>query len=125
MNFDRKSRASSAADVVSVVQSGTNLFVHGACATPAPLLDALCARRDLADVNLYHLHTAGPAPFATRGREQEFCSVSLFTGAPLREAIAENRADFVPIFLSDIPGLFLSGKVKLDVAFLQVSPPDR
>jgi acyl-CoA hydrolase len=124
MNTNWKSRASSAADVVSAVRSGTNLFIHGACATPAPLLDALCGRHDLAEVKLYHLHTAGPAPFAAGGREKEFRSVSLFTGAPLRAAIAEGRADFVPIFLSDIPGLFLSGAVKLDVAVLQVSPPD-
>src|SRR5581483_9976593 len=124
MPSDWKSRAVSATDVMSFVRSGTNVFVHGACATPAPLLDALCARRDLEGVKLYHLHTAGPAPFAARGREREFRSVSLFTGAPLRQAIAENRADFVPIFLSDIPGLFLSGNVPLDVAILQVSPPD-
>jgi acyl-CoA hydrolase len=119
-----KSHAVSAADVVSVVRSGTNLFLHGACATPAPLIEALCARCDLGDVRLYHLHTAGPAPFAAAGRENEFRSVSLFTGSPVRAAIAEDRADFVPIFLSDIPGLFLSGRVKLDVAFLQLSPPD-
>ena len=119
-----KSRAVSAADVVSVVQSGARVFIHGACATPAPLIEALCARRDLADVRLYHLHTAGAAPFAAPGRENEFRSISLFTGAPLRQAVAEDRADFVPIFLSDIPGLFLSGRVKLDVAFLQLSPPD-
>ena len=124
MAIDWKTRATSPADAVSAVRSGTNIFVHGACATPAPLLEALCGRHDLADIKLYHLHTAGPAPWAARGRENEFRSVSLFTGAPLREAIAENRADFVPIFLSDIPGLFLSGAVKLDVAFLQVSPPD-
>jgi 4-hydroxybutyrate CoA-transferase len=124
MTTNWKSRAVSAADVVSVVQSGANIFLHGACATPAPLIEALCARTDLAGVRLYHLHTAGPAPFAMRGREKEFRSVSLFTGAPLRQAIAEDRADFVPIFLSDIPGLFLSGAVPLDVAFLQLSPPD-
>src|SRR3954462_11477679 len=124
MSIDWKSRAVNATDVVSFVRSGTNVFLHGACATPAPLVDALCARRDLSDVRLYHLHTAGPAPFAERGREKEFRSVSLFTGAPLRTAIAEDRADFVPIFLSDIPGLFLNGAVKLDVAILQVSPPD-
>src|SRR3954465_8028918 len=124
MLFPWKSRAVSAADAVSTVASGHRLFVHGACATPAPLLDALCARTDLADVKLYHLHTAGPAPFAACGREKEFRSVSLFTGAPLRQAIAEDRADFIPIFLSDIPGLFLNGAVKLDVAILQVSPPD-
>ncbi len=125
MNTVWKSRAVSAADVVSVIRSGTDLFLHGACATPAPLIDALCARRDLENVRLYHLHTAGPAPFAAPGREREFRSVSLFTGAPVRQAIAEARADFVPIFLSDIPGLFLSGAVKVDVAILQVSPPDR
>ena len=54
----------------------------------------------------------------------DFRSVSLFTGAPLRQAIAEDRADYISIFLSDIPGLFLSGAVKLDGAFLQLSPPD-
>lgn len=124
MPFSWKSRAVSAANAVSVVGSGNRVFVHGACATPAPLLDALCARSDLADVSLYHLHTAGPAPFAAAGRDREFRSVSLFTGAPLRQAIAEDRADFVPIFLSDIPGLFLNGNVKLDVALLQLSPPD-
>jgi 4-hydroxybutyrate CoA-transferase len=124
MPFSWKSRAVSAADAVAALGSGQRIFVHGACATPAPLLDALCARRDLGDVRLYHLHTAGPAPFALPGRENEFRSVSLFTGAPLRQAIADARADYVPIFLSDIPGLFLSGTVPLDVAFLQLSPPD-
>lgn len=125
MNTGWKSRSVSAADVVAVVQPGAAVFLHGACATPAPLIAALCARTDLADVRLYHLHTSGPAPFAAPGREREFRSISLFTGAPLRQAIGENRADFIPIFLSDIPGLFLSGAVKLDVAILQVSPPDR
>jgi acyl-CoA hydrolase len=124
MPTDWKSRAVSAADVVSAVRPGTTVFVHGACATPTPLLEALCARRDLEDVKLYHLHTSGPAPWADAGREKEFRSISLFTGAPLRKAIAEDRADFVPIFLSDIPGLFTSGNVPLDVAILQLSPPD-
>lgn len=109
---------------MSVVKSGTNIYVHGAAATPTPLLTALSARHDLENVKLYHFHTTGPAPWAERGREKEFRSVSLFTGAPLRSAVAENRADFVPIFLSDVPGLFLSGAVKLDVALLQLSPPD-
>lgn len=124
MILDWKSRAVSATDAVAAVRSGTNLFIHGACATPAPLIAALCARRDLERVRLYHLHTAGDAPFAEPGREGEFRSVSLFTGAPLRRPIAEGRADFIPIFLSDIPGLFSSGAVPLDVALLQVSPPD-
>jgi acyl-CoA hydrolase len=121
---DWRARAVSTADAVQLIGSRTNVFLHGSCATPTPLLEAMCARRDLEAVRLYHLHTAGPAPFAAAGREREFRSVSLFTGAPLRAAIAEDRADFVPIFLSDIPGLFLSGRVKLDAAVLQLSPPD-
>ena len=96
----------------------------GAAATPTPLLETLAARRDLEDVRLYHLHTMGLAPFATPEHVGRFRSVSLFTGAPLRAAIAEGRADFMPIFLSDIPGLFASGRVPLDVALFQLSPPD-
>lgn len=124
MPTDWKAHAATPAEVVGAIAGGSRIFVHGACATPAPLIEALCARRDLSDVSLYHLHTAGPAPFADPGREGEFRSVSLFTGAPLRRAVAEGRADFIPIFLSDIPRLFCSGAVKLDVAVLQVSPPD-
>lgn len=101
------------------------LFVHGAAATPTTLLEALARRTDLESVTVYHLHTAGPAPFATPEQAGHFRSVSLFTGAPLRAPIDEGRADFVPIFLSDIPGLFLSGQVKLDAALLTLSVPDR
>ncbi|NBW88041.1 MAG: hypothetical protein EBR23_14740, partial [Planctomycetia bacterium] len=116
-----RSRAVSPADVVSVVKSGATLFLHGACATPSPLVEALCGRRDLEDVRLYHLHTAGPAPFAEPGREREFRSVSLFTGAPLRRAVNEGRADFVPIFLSDIPALFSSLLEKPDLSDSRIS----
>lgn len=117
-------RAVSATAAVAGIQSGANIFIHGAAATPTPLIEALSARPDLENVRLYHLHTAGPAPFAAPGREQEFRSISLFTGSPLRAAVAEGRADYVPIFLSDIPGLFLSGQVKLDAALLCLSRPD-
>jgi len=119
-----RSQAVSAADAVAALRSDTSIFLHGAVATPTPLVEALAARHNLADVRIYHLHTAGPAPFANPGREGEFRSVSLFTGAPLRKAVEEGRADFVPIFLSDIPGLFTSGLVPLDAALLQLSPPD-
>lgn len=117
-------RAVSPAAAVAGIHSGAKIFIHGAAATPTALVEALCARRDLENVRIYHLHTAGPALFAAPGREREFRSVSLFTGTPLRSAIAEGRADFVPIFLSDIPNLFLSGQVKLDAAFLSLSQPD-
>lgn len=114
----------SPAEAVAPIRSAAHVFIHGAAATPTPLIEALTARRDLEAVRLWHLHTNGPAPFAEPGREKEFRSISLFTGAPLRAAVKEGRADFVPIFLSDIPGLFLSGQVKLDAALVQLSPPD-
>lgn len=114
----------SASDVVKHVKSRTNLFVHGAAATPTPLLDALVQRTDLEAVKLYHLHVAGNVAFAQPEFEGRFRSVSLFTGAHLRKPIAEGRADFVPIFLSDIPKLFTTRQVPLDAVLLQLSPPD-
>jgi acyl-CoA hydrolase len=102
-----------------------NVFIHGAAATPTPLLDALARRADLTGVKLWHLHLEGPLAFTAPEHAGRFRSISLFTGAGLREPVAEGRADFVPIFLSDIPGLFTSGRVKLDAALVQLSPPDR
>jgi acyl-CoA hydrolase len=119
-----KSRAVSADDAVALIESGMRVFVHGAAATPTPLLDALARRRDLADVRLYHLHTQGPCRFADAEHAGRFRSVSFFAGAPLRKPIAEGRADFMPVFLSDIPGLFTSGRIPLDAALVQLSPPD-
>lgn len=119
-----RDRASAVEDVVRHVRSDSNVFVHGACATPTPLLAALAARGDLDDVRLFHLHTAGDAPFAAPEQAGRLRSVSLFTGPALRRPIAEGRADFVPVFLSDIPALFESGQIPLDVAMLQLSPPD-
>lgn len=115
---------SSAADVVSHIKSGDHVFVHGAAATPDVLLRALCARQDLHNVTLYHLHTQGQADFTAPEFEGRIRSVSLFVGPQVRQAVAEGRADFIPVFLSDIPGLFTSGAIKLDVALLQLSPPD-
>jgi 4-hydroxybutyrate CoA-transferase len=117
-------RAVSPDEAVAAIASGMRVFVHGAAATPTPLLEALVARPDLERVTLYHLHTAGPAPFVDAAHRGRFLSVSLFAGPPVREAIDSGAADFVPIFLSDIPSLFSARKVPLDVALLQLSPPD-
>ncbi len=118
-------RAASAAEVVAQIPSGARVFVHGAAATPVPLLDALSARTDLEGVRLYHLHTAGTASFVAPEVEGRLRSVSFFVGPPVRAAVAEGRADFAPVFLSDIPHLFTSGAIPLDVALVQLSPPDR
>lgn len=115
---------STAAEAVARITSGMHVFVHGAAATPTPLIDALISNSALENVTLYHLHTAGPAPFVDPEHRRRFRSVSLFAGPPVREAINEGAADFVPIFLSDIPSLFLTGRIALDAALLQLSPPD-
>jgi acyl-CoA hydrolase len=115
----------SAAEAIAHVRSGMRVFVHGAAATPTPLLEALCERTDLEDVTLYHLHTEGPAAFADPRQHGRLRSVSLFTGSALRGPVAEGRADFIPVFLSEIPALFRSRRIPLDVALVQLSAPDR
>jgi 4-hydroxybutyrate CoA-transferase len=122
---DWSSRGVAPDDAVSLVTSGMRVFVHGAAATPHPLLTALSKRADLEGVRLYHMHTEGEAPWTAPGIAERLRSVSLFCGPALRDPVAEGRADFVPVFLSDIPALFHNGVIPLDVAFVQLSPPDR
>lgn len=119
-----QTQATDADRVIAHLRSGMNVFVHGAAATPTPLLEALIRRPDLENIRLYHMHLEGPIPFADPQHSPRFHSISLFTGAALRTPIAEGRADFMPVFLSDIPGLFLNGQIRLDAALVQVSPPD-
>lgn len=114
----------SAEQAVAVIKSGMHVFVHGAAATPTILLEALVKNTSLEDVTLYHLHTSGPAPFVDLEHRHRFRSVSLFAGPPVRKAIDEGAADFMPVFLSDIPSLFLTRRIPLDVALVQLSPPD-
>lgn len=122
---DSLSQGVSADEAVAHLRSGMNVFVHGAAATPTSLLEAMCRRRELTDVTLYHLHTEGPAPFLSAEHRHRFHSVSFFTGRPARKAVQDGHADFIPVFLSDIPGLFRDRSIPLDAALLQLSPPDR
>lgn len=123
---DWKNRAESAEDAVKLIESGMRVFIHGAAATPTPLIDALAKRRDIEDVRLYHIHLEGKkCPFGEEECSGHFRSNSLFVGANMRKPIEEGRADFTPIFLSDIPQMFMSGRVQLDAAILQLSPPDK
>ncbi len=122
---DWTTRRVPAADAVSLISSGMRVFVHGAAATPTPLLQALSARTDLDDVRLYHMHLEGEAPWTAPGIAERIRSVALFVGPSMREPVAAGRADYVPVFLSDIPALFVNGVIPLDVALVQLSPPDR
>jgi len=117
-------RSVSAEDAVSHVLSGMKVFVHGAAATPAMLINAL-AKRDVENITTYHLHLDGNIALCDPALSGRFRPTSLFIGANMRAPVNEGRADFTPVFLSDIPLLFTTRRIPLDVALLQLSPPDK
>jgi 4-hydroxybutyrate CoA-transferase len=117
---------STAGEAVSVVQSGHRIFVQGACATPTELLQALVERGDeLRDVEIVHLHTYGPTHYTDEQWAGHFSLRALFVAENTRAAVNAGRASYTPIFLSDVPALLARGNaLAVDVAFIQVSPPD-
>ena len=118
-------RIVSAADAVSAVRSEQRVFIHSVAAAPQQLIGALTARADeLRDVELVHLHTEGPAPYADPSLRASFRTNALFVGANVRAAVASGEADYTPVFLSEVPALFRRKILPLDAAFIQVSPPD-
>jgi len=111
---------------VSSLRSGERVFIHSVAAAPQQLVAALAARSgELRDVELVHLHTEGDAPYAAPGMEKSFHTNALFVGANMRSAVAEGRADYLPVFLSEVPSLFRKGILPLDAALVTVSPPDK
>lgn len=115
----------SAAQAVEVVRSNQRIFVHTAAAAPEELLVALTNRApELRNVEICQLHTEGIAPYTAPQYADSFRVNALFIGANVRQAVQDGRADYVPVFLSEIPGLFRKGLLPIDVAMIQVSPPD-
>jgi acyl-CoA hydrolase len=118
-------RIVSAQEAVAGIRPGQQVYVQAAAAVPSVLLDALVARAaELRDVGIIHLHVEGPGPHLQPEVAASFRHRALFVGANARQAVAEGRADYVPVFLSDVPRLFSSGTVPLDAVFLHVTPPD-
>jgi acyl-CoA hydrolase len=118
-------RIVSAQEAVSVIKSGQQVFMQGAAATPSVLLDALVARApELEDVKIVHMHAEGPGPHLAPEMAGHFRHRALFIGPNARKAINDGRAEFIPVFLSDIPSLFDKGVLPLDAVLLNVSPPD-
>jgi acetyl-CoA hydrolase len=88
-------------------------------------VEALVKRKDeLEQVEIYHALTVGELPYLRQGMEGHFIHNATFIGSNSREAVQDGRADFIPIFLSEIPLLFKNGRIKLNVALIHVSPPD-
>ncbi|MFO7444802.1 MAG: acetyl-CoA hydrolase/transferase C-terminal domain-containing protein [Ignavibacteriaceae bacterium] len=120
-----KSKVVSADEAVKVIKSGDNLIIHGNCAVPEALVNALVARKDeLENVKIYHALSVGELPYLKPGMEKHFRHIGLFLGHNSRIAVNEGRADMVPIFLHEVPLLFTKGYIHLDVALINVSPPD-
>jgi 4-hydroxybutyrate CoA-transferase len=120
------SRKVSAEEAVAVVKSGQRVFVHSVAAAPRRLLEALTARAsELRVVEIVSIHTEGDAPYAAPEHAKSFRVNALFVGANVRPAVEEGRADYLPVFLSEVPQLFRAGILPLDVALVHVSPPDR
>lgn len=122
---DYRAKLKSAAEAVALISSGDRVYYGGNAAIPQTLVRALAGRCDeLADVQLNHVLLLGEDPLSAPGSEGHFRHNSLFVGPADRQAVNEGRADYVPIFLHQIPRLFREGIVPLDVALVQVSPPD-
>ena len=119
-------KITTAADALSHVRSNQHLYIHTAAAAPVKLVEALTARQDeLKSVQIYQLHTEGPAPYAEPECVDSFHVNAFFVGKNVRQAVNDGRADYVPIFLSEVPLLFNNHVIDLDVALIHVSPPDK
>jgi len=122
---DYKSKLVTAEDAVSLIKSGDTVFTSGNAATPYRLVRSLADMADdLRDVTVTHVLLLGDDPLSRPGMEKSFRHNSLFVGPADRAAVNEGRADYVPVFLNEIPALFTNKIIELDVALIHTSPPD-
>ena len=121
-----KSKLVTAEKAVSVIKSNQRVYVHPGAASPEVLLIELTKRyKELENVEMIHLLTLGISPYSDPEYEGHFRHNALFIGGNVRKAVNEGRADFTPIFLSEIPNLFYRNILPIDVALINVSPPDK
>lgn len=110
---------------LSHIKSGNRLYIGGGAGVPKTLTTGLTRRAaELRDVEITHILTFAPAPYTAPEYNQAFRVNALFIGENVRPAVQSGRADFTPIFLSEIPGLFRNGQLPIDVALISVTPPD-
>jgi len=112
-------------EAVKKIKSGDNIVIQPGCAVPLELVRAMVRRKDeLENITIYHILIVGELPYVNPGMEKHFKHKAFFTGANVRKAVHEGRAEFIPIFLSEVPLLFKRNIIPVDVALLNVSPPD-
>lgn len=116
----------SAEEALNIIKSGDRVFVQGSAATPQYLIRKLAERAQaLRGVEIVSITTLGDFPLADEAYKDSFFINSLFVSANVREAVNSGRGDYIPVFLSEIPHLFKSGVLPIDVAIVHVSPPDQ
>lgn len=115
----------SAEKAVSIVKSNNRVFFQGAAMTPNLLIDSLCDRyKELKNIEIIQIHTHGQAKYTLPPYTEAFHLSSYFVGDNVRQGVNTTFNDYVPVFLSEIHWLFRRNFLPLDVAFIQVSPPD-
>jgi len=120
-----RAKVRSAADAVAAIESGNHIFIGSGAAEPQRLVEALVKRAEqVFGAEIVHIMTLGLAPYVEPKWGDNFRHNALFIGPNVRDAVAHGRADYTPIFLSEIPRLFERGRVPIDVALIEVSPPD-
>jgi len=120
-----KNRLCLADNALERVRSGMRVYIQPGCAEPETLVEALMRRApDVYDVEIVHMMTMGCAPYTAPEMEGHFRHNAMFIGGNVRDAINDGRADYTPIYLAEIEELFESGAMPLDVALLELSPPD-
>lgn len=118
-------RIMSAEDAVREIRSNSRLFLTGNCSVPRQVLGALAARApNLTNVEIVQVLTIGPADYVAPEMTGHIRVNTMFISDNVRKAVNDGRADFTPCFLSEVPGLFKSGRLPLDIALIQVTPPD-
>ncbi|HOA25133.1 MAG TPA: acetyl-CoA hydrolase/transferase C-terminal domain-containing protein [Aggregatilineales bacterium] len=118
-------RRVTAEEAVRAIKSGDRVFLTGNCSVPQVVLAALVeyAKENLHDVELTQVLTVGEAAYAEPEMEGHIRVNTMFIGHGVRRAVQEGRADFTPVFLSEVPRLYRT-ELPLDVALIHVSPPD-
>ena len=120
-----KERLTDPRAALSRIRKGAKVFIGSACGEPQLLVKTLIdVAENLADTEIIHFLDMGSAPYIDEKYNQNFRHNALFIGSKARDAIKEGRADYTPVFLSEIPRLMERGSMHIDVALITVSPPD-
>ena len=118
-------KVATAEEAIALIRSGRRILIGSGAAEPVSLVEALVDDGGhLSDMEIVHLLTLGPAPYVRPELAHRFRHAAFFIGPNVRQAVQDGRADFIPVFLSEIPQLIRSRRTRIDVALIQTTPPD-